>query len=135
MKKVLAMLAMGFYAVAALAQSSSVVYDAKVIDSKVLGEQRKFAVYLPAGYNESERSYPVLYLLHPAGPGGTVANQQSWLYYGELQHFMDEAIAAGEITPMIVVTPDANYGTIRKSYYNDADGKFNFEKFFFDEFA
>lgn len=135
MKKVLTILTMGLYTVSALAQSSSVVYDAKLIDSKILGEQRKFSVYLPAGYNESDRSYPILYLLHPAGPAGTVANQQSWLYYGELQSFMDKAIGSGEITPMIVVTPDANFGTVRKSYYNDADGKFNFEQFFFEEFV
>lgn len=136
MKKIVSLLlmALALNTATAFAQSHSVVYDAKVLDSKVLGEQRKYSVYLPAGYNESQRSYPILYLLHPAGPAGTVPNQQSWLYYGELQQYLDQAIASGEITPMIVVTPDANFGTIRRSYYNDADGKFNFEQFFFEEF-
>ena len=116
------------------AQSESQVFDAKTLKSQILNEDRKYAVYLPAGYNNSERSYPILYLLHPAGPGGTVANQQSWLYYGELKQYLDKAIANGEIAPMVVVTPDANFGNVRRSYYNDADGKFNFEDFFFKEF-
>ena len=115
-----------------LAQSK--VYESKVIKSAILGEDRKYSVYLPDGYDESERSYPILYLLHPAGPRGTVPNQQSWIYYGELKQYLDRAIANGEIAPMIVVTPDANFGTVRRSYYNDADGKFNFEDFFFNEF-
>lgn len=117
------------------AQSPSVVSDALEINSKVLGETRHYAVYLPAGYNESQRSYPILYLLHPAGPQGTVPNQQAWINYGQLQRFLDEGIASGELAPMIVVTPDANFGTVRRSYYNDADGKFNFEDFFFQEFV
>lgn len=116
------------------AQSASKVFDSLTIKSSILGEDRKFAVYLPAGYEDSQRSYPILYLLHPAGPRGTEPNQQAWIYYGELKQYLDKAIAAGEITPMVVVTPDANYGTIRRSYYNDADGKFNFEDFFFKEF-
>ncbi|MDZ7633483.1 MAG: alpha/beta hydrolase-fold protein [Bacteroidales bacterium] len=28
---------------------------------------RAFSIYLPAGYNENNRSYPVLYLLHGGG--------------------------------------------------------------------
>lgn len=137
MKKIISILlmALAMNTGSAFAQNSGVVYDSKVLSSKVLGGERKYSVYLPAGYNESERTYPILYLFHPAGPAGTVPNQQSWLYYGELKQYMDQAIASGEITPMIVVTPDANFGTVRRSYYNDADGKFNFEQFFFEEFV
>lgn len=40
----------------------------------------------------------------------------------------------GGDTPMVMVTPDANYGDVRRSYFNDADGKFNFEDFFFKGF-
>jgi enterochelin esterase-like enzyme len=35
---------------------------------------------------------------------------------------------------MIVVTPDANFGSKRISYFNDPEGDFNFEDFFFKEF-
>lgn len=114
-------------------EGGSAVYDAKTLKSEILKGDRKYAIYLPEGYDTSERSYPVLYLLHPAGPRGTVPNQQAWIYYGGLKRYLDEAIAAGEIAPMIVVTPDAN-NTTRTSYYNDADGQFRFEDFFFEEF-
>lgn len=54
--------------------------------------------------------------------------------YGMLKTFMDRGIASGEVAPMIVVTPDANFGTRRVSYFNDPDNNFNFENFFFKEF-
>lgn len=96
--------------------------------------QRKYAVYLPPSYNESERTYPVLYLLHPAGPKGTIPDQSGWINYGQLKQYLDKAIAKGEIAPMIVVTPDANFGTKRISYFNDPENTFNYENFFFEEF-
>lgn len=116
------------------AQTGGFVYDEKVIDSKILKGERKYAIYLPPSYNESQRTYPILYLLHPAGPKGTIPNQQGWINYGQLKQYMDNAIAKGEIAPMIVVTPDANFGTKRISYFNDPEGDFNFEDFFFKEF-
>lgn len=54
--------------------------------------------------------------------------------YGMLKTFMDRGIASSEVAPMIVVTPDANFGTRRVSYFNDPDNNFNFEDFFFKEF-
>ena len=38
---------------------------------------RKYAVYLPADYETSQRSYPVLYLLHGAGD-----DQSGWIQFG-----------------------------------------------------
>lgn len=96
--------------------------------------ERKYAIYLPAGYETSDMTYPVLYLLDPAGPANTIPNQQSWYYYGGLKKYLDEAIASGEIAPMIVVTPDANFESKRISYFNDPEGDFNFEDYFFQEF-
>ncbi len=114
------------------AQTDGTVFDAKTLRSECLKGERKFAIYLPPGYNSSERSYPVLYLLHPAGPRGTVPNQQGWIHYGQLKQFMDAAIQRGEIAPMIVVTPDAN-GEKRISYFNDPEDSFLFEDFFIKE--
>lgn len=116
------------------AQSQGTVYESKTLFSNILKMDRKFSIYLPAGYESSDRSYPVLYLLHPAGPANTIPNQQSWLYYGGLKQYLDKAIESGEIVPMIVVTPDANFGSKRISYFNDPEGDFNFEDFFFKEF-
>jgi enterochelin esterase-like enzyme len=116
------------------AQSQGTAYESKTLSSNILKMDRKFSIYLPAGYESSDRSYPVLYLLHPAGPANTIPNQQSWLYYGGLKQYLDRAIENGEILPMIVVTPDANFGSKRISYFNDPEGDFNFEDFFFKEF-
>ena len=116
------------------AQSQGTAYESKTLSSDILKMDRKFTIYLPAGYESSDRSYPVLYLLHPAGPANTIPNQQSWLYYGGLKQYLDRAIESGEIVPMIVVTPDANFESKRISYFNDPEGDFNFEDFFFKEF-
>lgn len=116
------------------AQNNGTVYESKSLYSNILKMDRKYSIYLPAGYESSDRNYPVVYLLHPAGPANTIPNNQSWLYYGELKHYLDNAISIGEITPMVVVTPDANFGTKRISYFNDPEGDFNFEDFFFKEF-
>lgn len=115
------------------AQTGGTVYDAKTLHSECLEGERKYAIYLPADYNTSERSYPVLYLLHPAGPRGTMPNQQGWINYGQLKQYLDAAIAKGEIAPMIVVTPDAN-GEKRISYFNEPENSFAFEDFFIQEF-
>jgi len=47
--------------------------------SKILKGERKYAVYLPPDYETSERSYPVLYLLHGAGDDHT-----GWVQFGEV---------------------------------------------------
>jgi len=123
-----------FLTIALEAQSQGTAYESKTLSSNILKMDRKFSIYLPAGYESSDLSYPVLYLLHPAGPANTIPNQQSWLYYGGLKQYLDRAIESGEIVPMIVVTPDANFGSKRISYFNDPEGDFNFEDFFFKEF-
>ena len=103
------------------AQTGGTVYDAKTLHSECLKGERKYAIYLPADYNTSERSYPVLYLLHPAGPRGTMPNQQGWINYGQLKQYLDAAIAKGVIAPMIVVTPDAYSEAVLTKWYADFD--------------
>ncbi len=40
------------------------VYESLGIESKLLGEDVKYSVYLPPEYNSTNEKYPVLYLLH-----------------------------------------------------------------------
>ncbi len=134
MKVISITLATLLWAITLQAQSRGEVYESKPLYSDILKMDRKYAIYLPADYHSSDRTYPVLYLLHPAGPRNTIANQQSWFYYGELKQYLDKAIENGEIVPMIVVTPDANFGSKRISYFNDPEGDFSFEDFFIKEF-
>lgn len=73
-------------------------------DSRVLGTNRRMAVYTPYEYSRSSRQrYPVLYLLH--GEGG---NEESWLSAGRVAEVMDNLIASGKARPMIVVMPNAD---------------------------
>jgi len=123
-----------FIAVISFAQEKGKFDDFKVIKSKILKMDRRYSVYLPSGYESSNMKYPILYLLHPAGPANTIPNHASWASYGKIMQYLDEAIAKGELKPMIVVTPDANFETKRISYFNDPGNDFNFEDFFFKEF-
>ena len=62
---------------------------------------RHAMVYTPAGYDlkaNIKKRYPVLYLQHGMGEDET-----GWTKQGHMQHIMDNAIAAGEAVPMIVV--------------------------------
>jgi enterochelin esterase-like enzyme len=102
------------------------VFDNLSLKSKILNMDRKFAIYLPPDYETSERSYPVLYLLHGGGD-----DQTGWVQFGEVLHIADKAIRDGISTPMIIVMPDANTG--RRGYFNDIRGDFRYEDFFFQE--
>jgi predicted alpha/beta superfamily hydrolase len=45
------------------ANASQPFYD-RVHDSKVFGEQRKYRIFLPAGYESQSKQYPVIYYFH-----------------------------------------------------------------------
>jgi predicted alpha/beta superfamily hydrolase len=45
------------------ANASQPFYD-RVHDSKVFGEQRKYRIFLPAGYESQNKQYPVIYYFH-----------------------------------------------------------------------
>lgn len=109
------------------AAQSGTVYDNLSMKSTILKSERKYAVYLPSDYNSSQRSYPVLYLLHGSGD-----DQSGWVQFGEVLHIADQAIREGKCTPMIIVMPDANTG--QKGYFNSVMGNWNYEDFFFREF-
>jgi len=102
------------------------VYDNLTLTSKILKMDRKYAVYLPPDYEKSERSYPVLYLLHGGGD-----DQTGWVQFGEVLNIADKAINEGKATPMIIIMPDANTGT--RGYSNNANGTWLYEDFFFQE--
>ena len=102
------------------------VYDNLTLPSKILKMDRKYAVYLPPDYEKSERSYPVLYLLHGGGD-----DQTGWVQFGEVLNITDKAINEGKATPMIIIMPDANTGT--RGYSNNANGTWLYEDFFFQE--
>jgi enterochelin esterase-like enzyme len=109
------------------AQPGGKVSDNLSMPSKILKMDRKYAIYLPADYETSDRSYPVLYLLHGAGD-----DQSGWVQFGEVKLIVDKAIAEGKCTAMIIVMPDGNTG--QRGYFNSPKGDWNYEDFFFQEF-
>ena len=72
-------------------------------DSPTAGIKRRMTVYTPAGYETSNRRYPVLYLLH--GMGG---DENAWEELGRATQILDNLIAEGKAEPMVVVMPNGN---------------------------
>lgn len=70
-------------------------------DSPTLNSQRRMTVYTPAGYENGNQHYPVLYLLH--GSGG---DEDAWKDLGRTAQILDNLIAEGKAKPMIVVMPN-----------------------------
>lgn len=126
MKKLLSLSFILTFSCILMAQTG-LVKDNLTVPSKILKMDRKYAVYLPPDYNTSQRSYPVLYLLHGAGD-----DQTGWVQFGEVLTIADDAIKTGLSTAMIIVMPDANTG--KRGYVNDVKGEWRFEDFFFQEF-
>lgn len=106
---------------------TGIVRDQLSMYSNILGMDRNYAIYLPPDYETSERSYPVLYLLHGGGD-----DQTGWVQFGEVLHIADKAILSGKATPMIIVMPDAN--AKQRGYFNDLKDDWRYEDFFFVEF-
>jgi S-formylglutathione hydrolase FrmB len=101
------------------------ILESLALESEILGKDVAYSIYLPKGYNSSERSYPVLYLLH-----GFTDDETGWIQFGEVKNIADRAIQSVEVTPMIIVMPDAGLTW----YVNNHDGSVMYENFFFKEF-
>ena len=126
MKKIITTLIL-ISAIAGISAQTAKVFDNLSMQSKILKMERKYSIYLPPDYETSNRSYPVLYLLHGAGD-----DQTGWVQFGEVLHIATVAINSGNATPMIIVMPDANTG--KRGYVNDVKGEWRYEDFFFEEF-
>lgn len=94
------------------------------MQSKILGCTKKFCVYLPAGYGEEERHFPVLYLLH-----GLSDTHTAWRDKGNMAEIATRVMASGAAQEMVIVMPDA--GTTYDGYFN-VEG-WSYEDYFFQE--
>lgn len=84
----------------------------KTFFSPTLGREMHYFIYLPAGYAESGRRYPVIYQLHGYGGSNT-----EWIGYG-FPETADHMMTAGEIPPTIIVMPQGD----QAYWVNHADG-------------
>lgn len=98
--------------------------------SNILGKTVKFNVYLPDGFDRSEKKYPVVYLLH-----GLSDTYTAWEERGRMKLVADELIASGEAKEMVIVMPNAGHPDIHHEWngYFNMPG-WNYEDFFFREF-
>jgi enterochelin esterase family protein len=77
-------------------------------DSTTLKRPRRMHVYTPPGYEKADSPYPVLYLLH-----GAMDSDDSWSTVGCTGRILDNLIAEGKASPMIVVMPNGHTGPFR----------------------
>jgi len=74
--------------------------------SNVFNEWRRFYIYTPAEYDQnSDKKYPVLYLLHGGGE-----DERGWSTQGKTDLILDNLIAEGKAKPMLIVMMDGNTG-------------------------
>ncbi|MEZ5106990.1 MAG: alpha/beta hydrolase family protein [Draconibacterium sp.] len=101
------------------------VMESLEFESKIVNYTVKYSIYLPPDYYTSERSYPVVYLLH-----GYSDDETGWIQFGEANSIADKAINSGDATSCIIVMPDGKVAWYSNSY----DGKDRWEDMFTDEF-
>ena len=89
--------------------------------SSTLGRFRRLHCYTPPGYESGEGRFPVLYLLH-----GAFDSDDSWSTVGRAGFILDNLIAAGKATPMVVVMPHGHTGPFRfgMPFNNDFEREF-----------
>ena len=82
--------------------------------SELLAREALYSVYLPPSYYAgTDRTYPVVYLLH-----GQNSSSASFLNVDHIGAFMDGLIADGTVEEMIVVMPNSG----KNAFYRDSEG-------------
>lgn len=94
------------------------------MESEILGTTKKYCIYLPAGYGDESRSFPVLYLLH-----GLTDTHTAWRDRGNMKEIATAVFGEGKAQEMIIVMPDA--GTTHDGYFNCPEWRY--EDYFFKE--
>jgi len=98
----------------------SAVYSDLTLPTNYLnGDKGKFSIYLPADYQTSGKTYPVLYLLH-----GMWSNNREWVSNGHADRYTTEAIKAGTFPQMIIVMPYAYDSFYVDGYTHDYESFF-----------
>ena len=95
--------------------------------SESLGKDLGYSVFLPAGYDSSGRTYPIVYFLH-----GMNNDHTSWCVgrYGNLPQIVEETIRKHSLTEFVMAHPSGERG-----YYTDsADGQAPYESAFQNDF-
>src|SRR3954452_9245844 len=107
--------------------------DSVHLAGNLLGDpsERDVFVYLPPGYDASDRRYPTAYLLHALGDSAATmvtpaADGPRWV--APIEDVLDAAFGRLDVPPMIVVMPDgwSSYGCVQ---WVDSPVTGNFEQY------
>jgi len=125
MRKIVTIL-VGFliFSLLATGQNGLLIQESLTMKSRILHQEIRFSVCLPANYYETNKRFPVVYLLHGLGDDET-----SWLEYGQISHYAAKAVAEKEIVPMIFIIPQG----FRTYYVNDYKSSFLYQDMFVKE--
>lgn len=118
-------LSLFFLSVLATNAQVGIIKESLKLKSTILGKEVEYSLYLPPDYDQSNRRYPVLYLLH-----GYTDDETGWTQFGEIKAIADKQLQNMEMTSMIIAMPDGGVSW----YINSADGKVKYEDFFIKEF-
>lgn len=81
--------------------------------SELFGKDLTYSVYLPPSYYEdAEREYPTVWLLHGRGSSST-----SYRNVDDIGGFMDEQTEQGNIMEMVLIMPDSG----KTAFYRDSE--------------
>ncbi|MFA6125818.1 MAG: alpha/beta hydrolase-fold protein [Bacteroidales bacterium] len=125
MKRIILLILVGFFLIGnSNAGEGLRIMESRVMISRILKQEVHFSVCLPEIYYKTEKSFPVVYLLHGLGDDET-----SWIEYGRIAQFADKAVEDHEAVPMIFVMPEG----FRTYYVNDYLGSFLYQDMFIKE--
>lgn len=126
MKKLLTSIVLVCFVCVAFAQMSAMgKVEYKTMPSKILNQDREYAIYLPKSYTTNpDKKYPILYLLH--GGGGS---HKDWPEQGRLAGVANQLIDANDAADMIIICPEA--GKNFMNYFNSPG--WLYEDYFFQE--
>jgi len=103
--------------------------DCSGLSSRILKQEVRYCVYLPAGYDAGgtqhpPRRYPLLYFLHGLGDNEqTLFNSGGWT-------LLDDLRSHQKMGDFLIVAPEGR----RSFYINSADGSVRYSDFFLQEF-
>ena len=98
-----------------------IVIESQSMTSELLKTDVKYSVYLPPNFEDSNDSYPVVYLLN-----GFTGDETVWSRKGLVADIANELIRGNKIVPMVIIMPDGD----DRLYMNIADGSYPYEDMF-----
>jgi S-formylglutathione hydrolase FrmB len=98
----------------------------KTFQSRLLGREIRYGIYLPPSYSASNNRFPVLYFLH-----GLNENEMRWSSRGRTDLTLDQLIREGRIGEFIVALPFAS----TSFYTNTRQGDEPWEDMIIKEFV